>query len=326
MVKVTVDEMRQIDRRTIEEYGISSMVLMENAGRQAAEVARKILGKDISKKNVVVICGKGKNGGDGFVVARYLLNWGVDVRVFLLGDISALAEETLANFNILKKFGQRIEEVKTLDEIKDALNSADLVIDAILGIGVKGEVKSPLKEVIEIMNSSRKPILAIDIPSGLDGDTGDVLGVCVKATATVTMGAAKKGFFLKAGPEYAGELTIADIGIPRVLLKAFLILLLFTFLGCARPHLGFNIDASSSGYRDVGISLETSLPTGKSPVIDEETKNHIDAWIKENDLNEFGDPKGTAYAGGTPLFDEKTGKSIDRYEYILKNHPSIFKP
>mgnify|MGYP001562106457 FL=1 len=222
MLKVTVDQMREIDRRTIEEYGIPSIVLMENAGRQASEAAKKMLGKDLAKKKAVIICGKGKNGGDGFVVARYLLNWGANVHAFLLGDVSSLAEETLINFQILKKCGIEIDEVKTLNEIKgidNALKSAELVIDAILGIGVRGEVKSPLKDVIELVNSSGKQILSIDIPSGLDGNTGDVLGVCVKATATVTMGAAKKGFFLKDGPRHVGELTVADIGIPSVLLK-----------------------------------------------------------------------------------------------------------
>ena len=222
MLKVTIDQMREIDRRTIEEYGIPSIVLMENAGRQAYEVAKKMLGKDLTKKKAAVICGKGKNGGDGFVVARYLLNYGANIYVFLLGDVSSLAEETLINFQILKKCRIEIDEVKTSNEIKgieNALKSADLVIDAILGIGVRGEVKSPLKDVIEIINSSGKHVMSIDIPSGLDGDTGDVLGVCVKATATVTMGAVKNGFFLKDGPSHVGELTVADIGIPSALLK-----------------------------------------------------------------------------------------------------------
>ena len=104
-------------------------------------------------------------------------------------------------------------------QIEDSLKSADLVIDALLGIGVKGEVKSPLREIIEVMNSSGKPVLSIDTPSGLDADTGGILGVCVKATVTVTMGAAKKGFFLKSGPEHTGRLIVADIGIPSALLS-----------------------------------------------------------------------------------------------------------
>lgn len=220
--RVSIDQMRQIDSRTIEEYGIPSMVLMENAGRQAADVARDMLGGEACGKNIVVICGKGKNGGDGFVVTRYLINWGAIARVFLMGNVSALAEETLANFKTLTKFGQRVEEANGQDDVKnieDSLKSADLVIDALLGIGVKGEVKSPLKDVIELINFSRRPVLSIDTPSGLDADTGEISGVCIKATATVTMGAAKKGFFLKSGPELTGKLTVVDIGIPSGLLK-----------------------------------------------------------------------------------------------------------
>lgn len=195
---LTVKQARAFDKFAQEKLGIPSIVLMENAGRSAAEVVLKMLGK---KKKVVVVCGVGNNGGDGFVAARHLANAGVNVQVFVVGKISKLKPDPKTNYNILKKIG--IKFTKQID--------SDLIIDALFGIGLRSEVRDPYASVINLMNKSGKPILAVDVPSGLDADTGKVLGIAVKAKKTVTFVASKKGF-VKAR-KYCGKIVVRDIGI-----------------------------------------------------------------------------------------------------------------
>lgn len=195
---LTVKQARAFDKFAQEKLGIPSIVLMENAGRSAAEVALKMLGK---KKKVVVVCGVGNNGGDGFVAARHLINAGVNVQVFVVGKISKLKPDPKTNYNILKKIG--IKFTKKID--------GDLIIDALFGIGLRSEIREPYASIIELMNKSGRPILAVDVPSGLDADTGKVLGIAVKAKKTVTFVASKKGF-VKAR-KYCGKIVVRDIGI-----------------------------------------------------------------------------------------------------------------
>lgn len=208
----SAQEMHEIDRKAREEFSLPTLLLMENAGERVAEVALDML---VGQK-VVVVAGKGNNGGDGIASARHLFNLGVDVEVLLLGEREKIAGDARVNLEIAEKMGIKI--VETPSDISVYLKEADLVIDAIFGTGLKGEVSSPYKEAIEAINSAGKPVLSVDIPSGV-GDKGEILGVAVKADKTVTLALPKQGLILYPGASYAGEILVADIGLPHQLLS-----------------------------------------------------------------------------------------------------------
>ncbi|MFH2137034.1 MAG: NAD(P)H-hydrate epimerase [Candidatus Omnitrophota bacterium] len=219
MKKVTASQMQELDRRAQQDYGIPGLILMENAGLRASETAVFLLKKKSNKK-VVIFCGPGNNGGDGFVVARHILNKGLKVKIFILGDEKKIKGDALINFIILKKMrADIIRHQNILKEVNPALKGAGIVIDAIFGIGLNKEVKGVFREVINFINTAGKTVLALDTPSGLCAATGNIFGVCVLAHTTVTFGAAKKGFYLKKGKQYVGKLLIADISFPRQLLN-----------------------------------------------------------------------------------------------------------
>lgn len=220
---VTREEIRELDRRAIEEYGIPGVVLMENAGRRVAEEALEML-EDAHEPRVAILCGKGNNGGDGFVAARHLYNHGVKVDVYLftiMADI-AFVHDPWTHLKILVKMGFDIKEVTTAPDARRILpdiEDSDLIIDALLGTGAEGEVREPYRTAIEDINNSGVPALSIDIPSGLDCNDGRVLGAAVRAARTVTFVLPKKGFTRAAGPKHVGEVVVADIGIPRDLVE-----------------------------------------------------------------------------------------------------------
>ena len=209
---LSTKEIYEIDRLTEEKFGISHLILMENAGRSVAEIVKNIFG-DLEGKKIAVICGKGNNGGDGFVAARYLFNWKADVRVYFKGDPKEYKKISFTNFNILCKMGIMLFEWEKIK--KEELEKMDLIVDGIFGIGIKGEVKGREKNLIKMINESKKEIVSIDIPSGLDADTGKILGEAVKADVTVSFGFGKKGFYTGEGPSVCGRIEIVDIGYPR---------------------------------------------------------------------------------------------------------------
>lgn len=218
MKLVTVEEMREIDRKTIEEFQVPSLQLMEKAGWNVAEVAKEMLRSPLGK-GIAIFAGRGNNGGDGFVTARYLLEEGAEVNIYLLGRKEEVKGDARAN---LKRLTQSIVEIKgnkDLDKVRDNLSKVNLIVDALLGTGTRGEVKGVLKATIELLNESGKPVISVDIPSGLEGNKGEPLGICVKAAKTVTMGLPKRGLILYPGAEYVEELKIADIGIPSEVLN-----------------------------------------------------------------------------------------------------------
>ncbi len=224
MKLITSDEMKEIDRKAIQELGIPGAVLMENAGFGLFEMIREEFEDEdieINELRIGILCGKGNNGGDGFVLARHLLNSDADVKIFLLGNIQEIKGDARINLNILLKSGYKITEItskKDLIKLNKAIHIGfDLLVDAIFGTGFKGEAKGIPAEVINIMNDSDIPILAVDVPSGLNANTGEVKKTCVYADFTGTMCLPKRGLFLYPGKDYVGTLDVIDIGIPPCL-------------------------------------------------------------------------------------------------------------
>ncbi len=217
MFVVTAEEMRQLDRRTIEGVGIPGPVLMENAGRGAICAMRHRF-PGLDSKRIAVICGRGNNGGDGFVIARYLVEMGAKVDVYLAASMDQVTGDARIPLQALQRLGVPIQEV---DEGRGCLPSDipwcsyGVIVDALLGTGIRSEVEGLFRELIAAMNGSGAPIAAVDIPSGLSADTGRPLGVAVEATLTVTFGLPKLGQFLYPGRTLCGELWVVDIGIPR---------------------------------------------------------------------------------------------------------------
>ncbi|MBI5119164.1 NAD(P)H-hydrate epimerase [Candidatus Poribacteria bacterium] len=211
---VTPDEMKRIDRFAIDEMRIPGVVLMENAGRAVFEAAYAALaGRDLP---VLVFCGRGNNGGDGFVVARHLINNRIETHVFLVGAASRVKGDCRVNLRILQKMGVLINHVtkKGLPELRNRMKRCGIIVDALLGTGLSGEVSGLYREVISLINEAGCPVLAVDIPSGLDGATGKPLGISVVANMTVTFQLPKKGFENPLARNYTGQLKVVDIGIP----------------------------------------------------------------------------------------------------------------
>ncbi|MEQ8173944.1 MAG: NAD(P)H-hydrate dehydratase [Syntrophomonadaceae bacterium] len=216
-----VQEMKDIDQKASLDFGIPSIILMENAGLRTVEAIEDILGSCPGKK-VSVLSGKGNNGGDGMVVSRHLINAGAQVDTFLLGDENNLTPDALTNYQILKRMQAAVYPLQAesgLDRFMMSILSADLVVDAIYGIGLKGGVNEFESRVVNILNWSRRPVVAVDIPSGVEADTGKVYGAAVQATHTVTLALPKLGLLLKPGRDYVGTLSVADISIPLPLLN-----------------------------------------------------------------------------------------------------------
>ena len=213
--------MQELDRKAIETYRIPGIVLMENAGRGAAEEILKAF-PDLQKKKVAIVAGKGNNGGDGFVIARHLTNCGVPVKVFLLTEPKALRGDAETNYYIFHRMKGEILSVsssKDYQKVKKDFERADLLIDAIFGTGLDAEVRGYYREVIDHLNTLHQPIAAIDIPSGLNADTGKPFGTAVRATLTLTFGLPKLGLLISPGVDYVGTLKVIDIGIPRNLVE-----------------------------------------------------------------------------------------------------------
>jgi hydroxyethylthiazole kinase-like uncharacterized protein yjeF len=218
---LTAEEMQRLDSTAINEIGIPGVVLMENAGLQVVEVIYRIIGDPRGKK-VIVFSGKGNNGGDGFVIARHLLNSGAEVKVLLFADVKDITGDAKVNLDILHAMGQKVISIVNPNSIniaKFTMAWTDIVVDSIFGTGFKGSVPVHIGNVINIINSSGKPVVSVDIPSGLEANTGRVNGPCIRADNTVTFAYAKLGLVINQGLEYVGDLTVADISIPPGLIE-----------------------------------------------------------------------------------------------------------
>jgi NAD(P)H-hydrate epimerase len=216
---VSVARMQAIDAEAITALGIPRLILMEHAGRAVAGAVRRLLPKPAS---VLVCSGTGFNGGDGLAAARHLHQRGYPVAVVLAGRRAQLREEPAVFAAILERLGVRVQECPGLEQLAAAeqrLAGSRLVVDALLGIGARGAAREPIASLIAAMNRCGATVVSADVPSGLDGDTGAVQGVAVKATATVAFGLVKRGCLLGQGPAHAGRLIVDAITIPPHLLR-----------------------------------------------------------------------------------------------------------
>ena len=209
---ISREQARQIDRRAVEEYGLTGLVLMENAGRGVADRlgALGIAGR------VGICCGPGNNGGDGFVVARHLDLRGCDVHVLLFADPAKLQGDAAVNFRVIHRSGLSIARPEAA-EVARELAGASWIVDALLGTGTRGEPRPPLDEVIDQLNAHTARILAVDLPSGLDCDTGQPTRYAIRAAHTCTFVALKPGFLVPGAEQYTGVVHVVDIGAPRKL-------------------------------------------------------------------------------------------------------------
>jgi ADP-dependent NAD(P)H-hydrate dehydratase / NAD(P)H-hydrate epimerase len=216
MFLLTAAEMREMDRRTIEEFGLPGRILMENAGRGAFRVLVDFF-PDIGSQKVAVMAGRGNNGGDGFVIARYLAQSGIPVTVYLLSENKLLQGDAAANFKLLRPLNISVREcpdLKAFNRYKKEIAHHRVIVDAILGTGLNSDVKGYFKTVIDFINSLNKDVLSVDIPSGLHTDTGRPCDACIQANVTATFAFPKIGHIALPGAIYCGKLHIIDIGIP----------------------------------------------------------------------------------------------------------------
>ena len=207
-----VAEMRALDRRAVEEFGIPPEILMENAGDSAYSVIARELG--VKGKCFVIFCGTGNNGGDGFVLGRKIHSAGGRVTVFLLGRREELKGPAKSNFDIISKTPIEVHPVESPETTKDAIYRSDAIVDAILGTGLTREVEGAYRDVIRSINESGKKVFSIDIPSGVNGDTGEVMGIGVRADYTITFGLPKIGNLLYPGNDLCGKLYVSHISFP----------------------------------------------------------------------------------------------------------------
>ena len=216
-VLMTKDQVRAVDSWAINTIGVQGVVLMENAGRSCAELIKEKL-KDIAAPKVCIFCGTGNNGGDGYVIARHLFNSGFEVVVVICGNRGKIKGDAKINLDILERLGRPIEQLNLRDgdvsaQVKTFADGADMIVDGIFGTGLGGQLSDEYKQLIDSINACDCPILAVDIPSGLDCDSGQPLGAAGRANYTVTFVAVKKGFTSEEAAKYTGEIFVASIGV-----------------------------------------------------------------------------------------------------------------
>jgi len=216
MIRLTRAQSREIDRRSIEEYHLPGIVLMENAARSLADVACEMLDGQ-NNKSVLILCGGGNNGGDGLAAARHLHNRNIEVTIALMTDPSHYQGDALINWQIIAAMRLPVSQA---DPKALPITSASLLIDAVFGTGLTQPPRPPFDEFVAAVERASISVLAVDIPSGLDCDTGQPLGpACIRATRTVTFAADKIGFSKPGAQRYLGKVTVADIGCPRELIE-----------------------------------------------------------------------------------------------------------
>jgi hydroxyethylthiazole kinase-like uncharacterized protein yjeF len=214
-------QMREADRYTIDDVGISSLVLMENAGRQVVAAIEAAYESQLDER-IGILCGKGNNGGDGFVVARTLIQRGVDATVFVIGTVADVRGDARTNLDILGRLGVTVVEVadeQTWELHFSEISQCSLLVDAMFGTGLTSALAGMMETVVADINASSIPVVSIDLPSGMSAETPHLVGDCIEASMTVTLAAPKLPLVLPPGEPYAGDVVIADIGIPPGVLE-----------------------------------------------------------------------------------------------------------
>jgi len=217
-LSLTRNQVRNVDSQAIADYGLPGIVLMENAGRGAAEVQ---VGLGINGP-VVICAGKGNNGGDGFVIARHLELNGVETSVLLFCEPDELAGDAACNYRVITLAKQRIEVMGKAPDpaaLANRLSAAEWIVDALLGTGTQGTIREPYLTAIAAINQSGKKVFSVDLPSGMDCDTGQALGACVRADHTATFVARKVGFDAPGADKLTGQVHVVGIGVPQRLLR-----------------------------------------------------------------------------------------------------------
>lgn len=217
MKALSREEVRAVDCCAMETIGVAGVVLMENAGRQVADAVERFL-EDLAGRSVAIVCGAGNNGGDGYVIARHLAMRGAKVVTFLVASEGKITGDARINLDIIRKLRHDVRSNANLDE----LGQFDLIVDAVGGTGIRGPLRDDLVAVVEQINSAAKPVIAVDIPTGLDCDEGPTTAPAVKAALTVTFVAPKKGFNTPGAATYTGIVQVADIGIPAEIVAEIL--------------------------------------------------------------------------------------------------------
>jgi hydroxyethylthiazole kinase-like uncharacterized protein yjeF len=221
MGSLSREEVRALDRCAIDTVGVPGVVLMENAGRNTTDAIEEFLG-GVAGRSVAVVAGAGNNGGDGFVIARHLALRGAEVAVFLVAPEARIAGDAAVNLHVIRELGQDIRPTTgaALAGLAEALRAFELVVDAVGGTGIHGALRGETATAVEQINAAGRPVVAVDIPTGLDCDTGEAPGAVVRAEMTVTFLARKKGFDTEAARAYTGEVRVADIGVPPAVVAA----------------------------------------------------------------------------------------------------------
>lgn len=226
MISVDSKTMREIDKYCIEKLGIPGIILMENAAIKVAEEVEGVL-SSLERDRVVIVCGVGNNGGDGIAVARHLYLKGYKISVFIVGKLEKGSDDFNANLQILKniniiennKIFINVIKDENFGEFKNSISKTSVVVDGIFGTGLKRDVEGIYKRVISEINNSKKHIISIDVPSGLNSDDGNVMGISIEADETITLQLYKTGFLNEDARRYCGDIRVVDIGIPRKVIE-----------------------------------------------------------------------------------------------------------
>lgn len=218
---VTVEQMKEVDRLMIEEIGVSIRMMMENASRSIAACTRELLRSEVKDKHVVVLCGKGNNGGDGLGAARHLINYGAHVNIVLTCFPEELVADAKAQYDVLTRTHANVYEFHLGNEqsLINLFKKADIIIDSLLGYNLKGNPREPIATTIQLANESKKPILAVDVPTGLDADTGKPKNPTIVSQNTITLALPKKGLIQPHAKKYVGNMFVADLSVPKEVYK-----------------------------------------------------------------------------------------------------------